>query len=510
MSMVSQSSQSMNVQERVAAAIDVGSNTIHIVVARLHQDTLDILADEVEMVRIGESVTANGTISQEKRDLALTTLCNYKALAERFSASPILVVATEAIRQASNSAEFIEDVRRETKLDMHIVPGDVEATLTFAGATYELLQEPNIPAQIGVMDLGGGSTEFVAATYQAQGTKHPVSQMQITWRTSIPVGSGWLHDRYMPSNPPNSDEASTASTFLSTYLKGMHIKQPPPTLTVTGGSANSLLHLSHQAFRRDLHDQHMTREDIVRCEGLLHALPAEEIADRYDQPVARARILPAGTLIIRSVMDVFHLNSIQVSPHGIREGVLLAYAQYGEQWLEHVSEQAAGKKGASHGNEKHDEHEEEKEKMQHEMFVETGRRLLHERTKTLLDWRDDVLKGNDSEAVHKMRVASRRLRAVLDAYEPICEPQQFQDVYRQVKKIANLLGKVRDTDVMMQSLKEMAENTPEEEQEGVQWLVKHLKSYRQKQQHKVKSFFKKFDEQALQAQVEACLSQERE
>lgn len=482
-------------QERVAAAIDIGSNTIHLVVARLHPDTLDILADEVDMPRIGESVTATGAISPQKRDAALTTLRKYKATAEHFSASPVLVVATEAIRQASNSADFVEDVRRETGLEVQIVTGDVEASLTFAGATYELLQKPHIPTRIGVMDLGGGSLELVTASYDAAHKKNSVQQLHIVWRTSVPLGSGWVHDRYLPFDPPDSEELATAYTFLTTYLKGMHIKQQIPVLTVTGGSANSLLHLSHHAFRRDEHEFSLSREDILRCEGLLHAMTAEEIAMRFGQPVERARILPSGALIIRTVMEHLHLEIIQVSPHGIREGVLLAYGQYGDQWLKRVSEQATG--GAS----KDDEHQQ-----QHELFSETGRRLLKERTQALLEWRNAVLKGNDSEAVHKMRVASRRLRAVLDAYEPICEPQQFRHIYRQVKKVANLLGEVRDTDVMIQSLKELAEQEGQDsQQEGVAWLVKRLRNYRQKQQRKLKKFFKQLNEKAFEEQVEACL-----
>src|SRR5579884_3452510 len=91
----------------VCAAIDVGSNTIHIVVARCFPDNLEILADELELVRIGESVTATGNISQEKSRAAIRTLKEYQALAEHHGAERTFVVATEAIRQASNRAEFI-------------------------------------------------------------------------------------------------------------------------------------------------------------------------------------------------------------------------------------------------------------------------------------------------------------------------------------------------------------------------------------------------------------------
>ena len=156
----------------VRAAIDVGSNTIHIVVARATVQTLDILADEVELVRIGESVTASGQISQDKCDYAVSVLARYKALAEQYGAQEIFVVATEAIRQASNSAEFIETIRQKTGLTVELISGDAEATLTFAGASYEAQAEAHPPSVMSVMDLWGGSLELVTAR-----------QGRIIWKT---------------------------------------------------------------------------------------------------------------------------------------------------------------------------------------------------------------------------------------------------------------------------------------------------------------------------------------
>ena len=471
-----------------SAAIDIGSNTIHIVVARCAPKRLDILADEVELVRIGESVTATGAISQEKLDASLATLRNYKAVAEQHDANPIFVVATEAIRQATNSQDFIDAIHRELGLEVQLIAGTVEAALTFLGATYERSQEPHAPAQLGVMDLGGGSTEMITAKHE-----------HITWRTSVPVGSGWLHDRYLPSDPPTRDEVNTAYTFLTTYFEGMQIKRTPPSLIVTGGSANSLLALARNAFQLADNEQRLTREDIVRCEGLLQALSAEEIAQRYQQPVGRARILSAGALIIRAMMARLHLNEIFVSPHGIREGVLLAYARYGEQWLQQVDTSTApGGDRDAHA----------KEDKLHETFAHSGRRLLLDRTEKLLEWRDDVLKHDDIEAVHKMRVASRRLRAILDAYEAICAPQPFKEVYKETKKIADILGNARDTDVMIQNLHVQMQHVSAEEQAGIQWLIDRLQEYREKHQRALETFFKKFDEHTFKQKIEACLSRE--
>ena len=118
----------------------------------------------------------------------------------------------------------------------------------------------------------------------------------------------------------------------------------------------------------------LTHDDLVRCEGLLSALPAEEVAERYKQPVKRARVLPAGALVIRSVMERLHLDEIRVSPHGIREGALLAYTRYGERWLHRVEEEAEmvvqqkkanGSTGVAAQEEQHQE-----------SFAQSGRRML--------------------------------------------------------------------------------------------------------------------------------------
>ena len=475
----------------VCAAIDIGSNTIHLVVARCKPDDLEIFEDQVEMVRIGESVTANGEISAQKLQDSLTTLRAYKALAKQHKAKRVLVVATEAIRKASNSADFLEQVQRKTGLQVNIINGMTEATLTFYGATYEESKELGTSAMMGVMDLGGGSTELVSA-----------KNMHIVWRTSIPIGSGWLHDRYLPSNPPTADELAVAETFLQTYLQGMRLKNAPARLIVTGGSANSLLYLAQAAHRLDKDSHRLTYDELLRCEGLLSALPAEEIHERYQQPTSRALVLPAGALIMREVMQRLNLQEIAISPHGIREGALLAYARYGEHWLERVNEESANTQQAAAPVVKD---EAIQDVITDEPFIEAGRRMLQMRAQKLFEWRDDVLQNEDVEAVHKMRVATRRLRATLDAFETCSRPRQFKKVYRRIKEMADILGSARDTDVMLEGLHSRREHVVSEEKEGVQWLIDRLETYREQRQEALEDFFASLDEDELRREIEACI-----
>jgi exopolyphosphatase/pppGpp-phosphohydrolase len=479
---------SMNEQSSLMrAAIAIGRNTICLVIARSAPSDLDIVESKEELVRIGESVAATGDISQEKATAAIAVLKRYRTLAQRQKADLILVVATEAIRQASNSAAFLEQVQHETNLAVQLISGTTEAALTFLGATYEVKKEPGHLAHIGVMDPGGGSLELVTA-----------SNKRITWRTSIPIGAGWLHERFLSSDPPGHDEVAIAGAFLKTYVQGMRLKYHPSVLIVTGGSATSLLSLVQQAFQLEEHQTHLTQQDLVRCQGLLSSLTAEELAQRYHLEVGLARLLLAEALILQAVMSRLHITEIRISSHGMGEGVLLAYERYGERWVE-VARRTATLTHAQQAGVSVALAPEE------EPFIQSGRRKLKQRTRRMLELPIEVLRGEDVEAVHKMRVASRRLRATLDAYQSICVPNIFKRVYRQVKGAADALGAARDADVMLLNLDTQLAQVKSEEKDGVEWLIARLRTFREQKQQALETFLQKFDAGTLKKQIALLL-----
>lgn len=476
----------------VCAAIDIGSNTIRVVVARCRSTDLDILASDEALVRISESVNTNGEISAAKCEQTIAILQKFKALAERYHAHPVLAVATEAIRRASNKDEFLAAIRTKTGLIVHTIAGDLEAILTFYGATYELEHKSSMPARIAVMDLGGGSMELVLA-------KH----FRVTWHTSMTIGSGWIHDHYLLSDPPTWDDVATAQSFLYTYFHGLHIKRFPPLLLATGGSANSLLLLTQRAFGLSPEHTILTRDDLIRCEGLLYALATDDIAERYQLESKRVRILRAGVLIICALLERFRLHELHISPQGIREGTLLAYARFGEHWLDIDRQSIRDTKSA-----KNTRVEPAADTL--ETFAQAGQRILWERAQKMRIWHHEVLKNEDREAVHKMRVASRRLRVALDAYQSICDAKAFRKVYRSVKKTANVLGKARDTDVMIANLQaHLAYMSEVEAQTGIHWLQDRFSQYRQQQQKTLEAHLQNFDEQRVKQQLADCFPEER-
>ncbi len=144
-----------------------------------------------------------------------------------------------------------------------------------------------------------------------------------------------------------------------------------------------------------------------------------------------------------------------------------------------------------------------------ESFVHYGQEQLSARVNTFLERREPVLKNEDIEDVHKMRVASRRLRATLDAYQAIATRAPFKKAYRRVKEAADLLGVVRDADVMKQHLEEQLSQTPTDEQAGVQWFINRISLYREQQQQELEPFFRNFAERALKKAVTECLPKKR-
>jgi len=291
----------------IRAVIDIGSNTLEVLVARCQPNELETIEHRSTLARLGESVNENGEISSDKTKTAVDTVREYQELAKQRGAEQILALATEALREASNKQEFLDTIKREAGVEVQLISGYAEAALDYYGATCS----PNTPLDAGVLDVGGGSTEIVTA-----------KNGQITWLTSVPIGSGAIHDRYLHSDPATYQEMEAARSYLAHYMQTLRIPAMPPALVVTGSSASSLLKLAQHAFKLDENTHRMTHSDLSACLGLLNALPAEEIAKRFEQKIERARILAAGALVIQAVMQYVHLDEIHISSQGVREGAV--------------------------------------------------------------------------------------------------------------------------------------------------------------------------------------------
>lgn len=314
------------------AAVDVGSNTIHLVVARPIADGRDVetLADEVELVRLGADVNATGTIGPERMAHAIRTLRRYVEIAHGVGATSTLGIATEGVRAAHNGAALIERAREEASVELHLVTGDQEAALTFWGATSgQLLDGRN-----AVVDLGGGSVELVVGDGE-----------RVEWRVSLPLGSGAVHDRLAPSDPANGAELAEAEIMVNAALSQLEPPLPVGEVAACGGTATTLSALARLALGTPVERGPGGADDpaalpalddevIAALLQLLETVPAAEITRRYGVDEGRARLLAAGGIVLRSAMRRLGAERLRVSRRGIREGAILAYLRHGEGWLE--------------------------------------------------------------------------------------------------------------------------------------------------------------------------------
>src|SRR5579884_3455060 len=132
--------QDQNSEEKMitAAAIDIGSNSTEVTIAQCTPHHLETLQEQSQMIRLGESVKQSGEISPDMRDAVIAAVRQYLDLAKQNNAERVLAVATQATRDARNKDAFLEDIQRETGLTVNVISGNVEATLTYHGATSSL------------------------------------------------------------------------------------------------------------------------------------------------------------------------------------------------------------------------------------------------------------------------------------------------------------------------------------------------------------------------------------
>jgi exopolyphosphatase/guanosine-5'-triphosphate,3'-diphosphate pyrophosphatase len=287
-----------------AACIDIGSNTTRLLVADSAGTDLVEIYQERAFTRIGRGLTGSGVISAEKIAEVVEVVAAQIQAARRYGAAELRGVATAAIRAAANGDELIEAIRHQTGLVVEIVSGEAEARLAFLGATSTMDARPE--GELGVIDVGGGSSELVVGSFPGQ----------IRWWRSIDIGSGALTDHCLPSDPPTDAELAAARAEIAAALAGLEPPRPRMAVAV-GGSATSLCRLAGAT---------LDAPAFARSLALLAGAPAADVAERYLIDPQRARLLPAGLLILEAAGRLLGAT-LSVGRGGIREGVLLEALQ---------------------------------------------------------------------------------------------------------------------------------------------------------------------------------------
>jgi exopolyphosphatase/pppGpp-phosphohydrolase len=446
-------------QQKTAAAIDIGSNSIKMTIGRDNSEGgVDELDWASEVVRLGHGLDRVGLLNEERMDAAIETLTRFAARARERGATRIVAVATEATRAAANGTMFLDRVRDQTGIDVRVVDGQAEAALSFRG----LAADTNLSGSVLVADIGGGSTELIAA-------RDGVMQAA----QSLPLGSGRLTERFIVADPPRPDELAACEAAAGAAI---HLAQPfklppdtPTRLIVVGGTGEFMARLVTDS-------QHITPEAVRVVLAKLATLSAAELADEIEIPEARARVLPAGVAVVAAIAARLDPERIEISRSGIRTGLLLE-ALYGEGVTPDNSSESnvgpAEKRSRNEGvstTEQRDSTE--------MSFKETMSALISERWQSVFAAIPVALAGTDIEGVHDVRVASRRLRAAMDIAAPAFPGKWYSALHRTAKEITSALGEVRDRDVLLEALRRERSAAPLVERPGIERLIDRVERER--------------------------------
>lgn len=288
--------------DQIAAAIDIGSNTVHMLAGRWRDGRVEPLDDASELVGLGQDVYAGGAISPQRLAHAAESVAALAQRARDHGATTILLIATAAVRDAANADDLAAAVRERAGLEMRTVDGQREAELTFRGAAAG----EEVPS-LQVCDVGGGSTEVIRA-----------QEGQILLRTSLPIGSSRLSQQ-VTHDPPEPGEVGAAYAAAAAALAGLP-RWRPARLVVTGGTASALACLAGGSGRR----HELSPAGLEQVRALLAQQPAQRISAEHGVEPKRARLLPAGAAIITAIRDNVGMEAqaIVLSAAGLRDGLL--------------------------------------------------------------------------------------------------------------------------------------------------------------------------------------------
>ena len=282
------------------ACIDIGSNTTRLLVAEAADGQLRELLQQRAFTRIGKGRKRDDRIDEEKIAEVAGVVATQVRLAEELGTLELRAVATAAIRLSANGDELVAAIRDAAGVDVHILSGDEEARLAFVGATRTLGHDPH--GEVGVVDVGGGSSELALGTVPGG----------VRWSASFRVGSGYLADAYLCSDPPSIGELNSVRQHVDGVFEGLEVDTPVLGVAV-GGSATSLRRLVGAVL------EHETLERGIR---VLASNSIDEVARRFELEPERVRLLPAGILILEAAADRLGVP-LQIGRGGLREGVVL-------------------------------------------------------------------------------------------------------------------------------------------------------------------------------------------
>lgn len=297
------------------AAVDLGTNSIRLMLCKVCDNKFVWKTKEVITTRIGKNVDNTGLLNDKAIEKNIEAIKYFKKKAENFGAEKIIFFATSAIRDALNKEYFLEKVKSEVGIDIKVLNGEEEAAIGILGASYGYDDE-----NLLVIDVGGGSTELVLGCND-----------KILYSTSVNAGAVRMTEKYITSNPiPQKDIDALEESLNGLFHDAiMHLKDRKIDKVIAiGGTATTAASIYHELKVYDWEKVHNTILDKCFLNKIFDTLKTMTIRERYDIPglqKERADIIPAGIFIIKYIMDKLNTEQIVISESDNLEGIIIKY-----------------------------------------------------------------------------------------------------------------------------------------------------------------------------------------
>ncbi|HEY7934515.1 MAG TPA: Ppx/GppA family phosphatase [Solirubrobacteraceae bacterium] len=305
------------------AVVDIGTNSTRLLIADVESSgAVAVLVRQSRVTRLGERVDLGHGLAEEAIKRTCTVLTDYRQLIDQYDCQANLAVLTSAVRDASNGAAFTEHVRRDYGLDARTLSGEEEAQLTFLGAMSD--RDGHSATPTVVIDIGGGSTEFVVGHGHLAG-----------FHTSLQAGVVRMSERHIHTDPPAPEELQQLALDTRTiFLEGLPPEERAPVARgiAVAGTATAAAGIDLELEPYDPDRVHGYKLLLATVELLLARLA--EMTEDQRRSVAglhpdRAPTIVAGMILLSEAMRAFELEEVEVSEHDILRGGALRLAGLG-------------------------------------------------------------------------------------------------------------------------------------------------------------------------------------
>jgi exopolyphosphatase/guanosine-5'-triphosphate,3'-diphosphate pyrophosphatase len=293
------------------ASIDIGTNTILLLIAETGEGKLKPLFEMETIVGLGKGLQEDGDLSQEAMERGVQTLARYLERCQTMGVQKVFAVGTSALREAKNSGNFLKTIKEKLNLSIEIISGEEEAHLSFLAVIRDLKELNKVTL---VIDVGGGSTEFILGKGD-----------RIIQSVSLPLGSVRFTEQFLLSDPVQEEEWEKMEREILELLVGIPHPQEPFSMVAVGGTATTLASVEiglDEFIPEKIHHFVLKKEALRKQIDLYRSKSIEERKKIPGLPPARADVILAGGAILYMAMEKLGSPSVLLSCHGVRYGSL--------------------------------------------------------------------------------------------------------------------------------------------------------------------------------------------